>query len=338
MSAVEALEDPGVLLAEPCLEFGGSRAVEARGGIAVLPWRDTFLAAVAAGLAAQPLADGIPVGAYGQAVVHLQKGRAATVADLAAAWRLLPLGGRLLVCGDNDLGIATFLKRLGEDLGQPSELVANRAHGRIACFQRGERPPPEVPASTDVPLLPPAARGEPGADVMLAVAPGVFSADGLDGGTAALLGCLSQCPPPQRVLDLGCGAGHLAIAALVRWPRCVAVLADGDHRAVVCATANLARLGLAERAQVAWWDAREAAPARAIDLALVNPPFHRGQAVDLAPAKAMFRALGEALAPGGRALVVANRTLPYERDLASLGRVHVARQDSGFKVIQLLHE
>ena len=338
MSAVEALEDPGVLLAEPCLEFGGSRAVEARGGIAVLPWRDTFLAAVAAGLAAQPLADGIPVGAYGQAVVHLQKGRAATVADLAAAWRLLPLGGRLLVCGDNDLGIATFLKRLGEDLGQPSELVANRAHGRIACFQRGERPPPEVPASTDVPLLPPAARGEPGADVMLAVAPGVFSADGLDGGTAALLGCLSQCPPPQRVLDLGCGAGHLAIAALVRWPRCVALLADGDHRAVVCATANLARLGLAERAQVAWWDAREAAPAPAIELALVNPPFHRGQAVDLAPAKAMFRALGEALAPGGRALVVANRTLPYERDLASLGRVHVARQDSGFKVIQLLHE
>jgi len=338
VSAVEAIDDAGVLRAEPCLEFGGSRAVAARGGIAVLPWRDAYLAAIAAGLAAQPVADGIPVGAYRQAVVHLQKGRAATVADIVAAWRLLPPGGRLLVCGDNDLGIATFLKRIGEDLGQPGELVANRAHGRIAGYLRGDRPPPPMPPNVDVPLLPASARGEPGADVMLAVAPGVFSADGLDGGTAALLGCLSQCPPPGRVLDLGCGAGHLAVAALVRWPRCTALLADGDHRAVVCATANLARLGLADRAQVVWWDAREPAPARAIDLALVNPPFHSGPAVDLAPAKAMFRALGEALAPGGRALVVANRTLPYERDLTNLGRVHVARQDSGFKVIQLLHE
>lgn len=338
MSAAEALDDAGVLLAEPCLEFGGSHAVAARGGIAVLPWRDAYLAAVAAGLAAQPVPEGIPVGAYGQAVVHLQKGRAATLAQMAAAWRLLPPGGRLLVCGDNDLGIATFLKRTGDELGQPAEILANRAHGRIACFRRGDRPPPDVPTAADVPLLPAGLRGEPGADIALGVAPGVFSADGLDGGTAALLGCLSQCPPPGRILDLGCGAGHLAIAALVRWPRSVAVLADGDHRAVVCATANLVRLGLEARAQVVWWDAREPAPARDIDLALMNPPFHSGQAVDLAPAKAMFRALGEALAPGGRALVVANRTLPYERDLSALGRVHVARQDSGFKVIQLLHE
>jgi 16S rRNA (guanine1207-N2)-methyltransferase len=311
--------------------------VGARGGLAVLPWRDAYLAAIAAGLAAQPTADGIPVGAYRQAIVHLQKGRAATLADVASAWRLLAPGGRLLVCGDNDLGIATFLKRISDDLG-PAEPLANRAHGRIACFLRSERPPPQAPPPASVPLLPEAARAEPGGGVMLSVTPGVFSADGLDGGTAALLGCLSQCPPPGRVLDLGCGAGHLAIAALVRWPRSVAVLADGDHRAVTCASANLAALGLSARAQVAWWDAREHAPARGIDLALVNPPFHTGHAVDLAPAKAMFRALGEALAPGGRALVVANRTLPYERDLSAFGRVHVARQDSGFKVIQLLHE
>lgn len=338
MPAEESLLDEGVLAAEPCLEFAGSRAVAARGGLCVLPWRDRFLAATAAGLACQPTAAGIPAGAYGQAVVHLQKGRAATLTDALTAWSLLPVGGALLLCGDNDLGIGSFAKRVGDELGIVGEVVANRAHGRIVRWRRGEGAVPAAPVGTEVPLLPESQQGEPGAGVMLQVVPGVFSADGVDDGTATLLGCLHLMPPPTRVLDLGCGAGHLAIAALIRWPRCHAVLADGDHRAVTCARANLVRLGLAERAEVHWWDAREPVPARGVDLALMNPPFHAGQAVDLAAPKAMFRALGEALARGGRALVVANRTLPYEKDLAAHGSVRAVRQDSGFKVLQLQHE
>lgn len=334
MAAREALTDDGVLLAEPCLEFADAVAVAHCGGYAVLPWRGPWLRALAAGIAAAPDASAVAAGAYRQAVVHLQKGRAATMADVACAWGLLPIGGRLLICGDNDLGITTFVKRLGEELGVEGTVLVNRAHGRIVAFPRNDRMLPVEAVEHEVPLLPDELR-EPGADARLLVGPGVFSAGSLDEGTAALINCLSLQPPPERVIDLGCGAGHLAIAALVRWPRCTAVLADHDQRAVRCARANLERLGLAERAVVLWWDADEPAPASGCDLALLNPPFHDGTGVDLSPAKAMFRALGEALSSNGRALVVANRTLPYERDLEALGRVKLARQDSRFKVIEV---
>lgn len=334
MPACEALSDAGVLLAEPCLEFGDTAAVQVCGGFVVLPWRGPWLRAQAAGLAAAPDAEAVAAGAYRQAVVHLQKGRAATMADVARAWELLPLGGRLLICGDNDLGIATFVKRLGDSLGDAGEVVANRGHGRIVVFIRSEKPLPSEAVDQAVPLLPNELR-EPGMDAQLLVSPGVFSAGSLDEGTAALINCLALQPPPERVIDLGCGAGHLGIAALVRWPRCTVVFADHDRRAVRCVRANLERLGLSERATVVWWDAEEPAPASGCDLALVNPPFHDGTAVDLSPAKAMFRAVDEALGRDGRALVVANRTLPYERDLEPLGRVKLARQDSRFKVIEV---
>lgn len=333
MAAADALADAGVLSAEACLEFAGTDAVRLRGGVAVLPWRDQYLAAVAAGLAAQPTADGLPAGAFAQAVVHLQKGRAATAVDLAMAWSLLAHDGRLLVCGDNDLGIASFAKRIGEELGQAGETVANRGHGRIVRFIRDGQAGPQAPAGTSVPLLPGGSDEAAGAE--LRVAPGVFSSDGIDDGTALLLSCLSLMPPPERIVDLGCGAGHLAIAGLVRWPRSRAELADGDHRAVLCARANLERLGLAERAQVQWWDAREPLAVAECDLGLLNPPFHTGTAVDLAPASAMFKALHGVLRRGCRALVVANRTLPYENELGALGEVRTVRQDSGFKVLEL---
>lgn len=333
MAAADALGDDGVLSPEPCLEFAGTQALRLRGGVAVLPWRDQYLAAVAAGLAAQPTSEGIPAGAFAQTVVHVQKGRAATAVDLASAWSLLALNGRLLVCGDNDLGIASFAKRIGEELGQTGETVANRGHGRIVRFIRDAHPGPQVPVTTNVPLLPGGSDEAAGAE--LHVAPGVFSGDGLDEGTALLLSCLSLMPPPERVVDLGCGAGHLAIAALVRWPRSRAELADGDHRAVLCARANLERLGLAERAQVHWWDAREPLTVGDCDLGLLNPPFHSGTAVDLAPANAMFKTVHATLRSGCRALVVANRTLPYENELAALGEVRTVRQDSGFKVLEL---
>jgi 16S rRNA (guanine1207-N2)-methyltransferase len=302
--------------------------------LAVLPCRRPWLQANAAGVAAAADASAVARGAYRQAVVHLQKGRSASMKDVVNAWNLLPLGGRLLICGDNDLGIATFIKRLGEELGAEGEVVSNRAHGRIAAFVRTDRPAPNEPVDQEVPLLPDELR-EPGANAHLLVAPGVFAGGGLDEGTASLLGCLSLLPPPSRVVDLGCGAGHLAIAAMVRWPRSTAVMADHDYRAVCCARINLERLGLADRAEVVWWDADEPAPANACDLALLNPPFHDGTAVDLSPAKAMFRAIDEALGPDGRALVVANRTLPYEKDLEALGRAKIARQDTRFKVIEV---
>ena len=85
-----------------------------------------------------------------------------------------------------------------------------------------------------------------------------------------------------------------------------------------------------------WWDAtRDPAPSFICDLALVNPPFHSGVPVDLQPARSIFLAIDAVLRPGGRALIVANRTLPWERDLAKIGSLTQLADTTGYKVLEI---
>ena len=68
-----------------------------------------------------------------------------------------------------------------------------------------------------------------------------FSGDGLDAGTALLIEHLHAGPTGGLVVDQGCGAGHLGIAALRAHDHARALLVDADVR-VRCAQreANLA--------------------------------------------------------------------------------------------------
>ncbi len=209
-------------------------------------------------------------------------------------------------------------------------MVANRARARIACWTRRDQGPPAAPAVGDITIA-------TGRDrFTLTSAPGVFSADALDAGSGLLLEHLESVAPPDRLFDPGCGVGVLGLAALRRWPDATAVLADVDSRAVGCARANAERIGVAERCTTVWWDAvSEPAPTSDCDLVLVNPPFHSGVPVDLQPARAMFGAIDTVLRPGGRALVVANRTLPWERDLRELGSLRQLVDERGYKVLEL---
>ncbi|MBA3845643.1 MAG: methyltransferase, partial [Planctomycetes bacterium] len=298
--------------------------------------RAQYLRAAAAGLPVVDEVDG-PERRWGQAVVHVAKGWAGTLADADAAETMLAISGRLVVCGDNQLGAAKAIARLGDLLGQSATLLAQRAHGRIAAFTRMEarRLHPHIQPS-HIPLAPPGLASAFGGDAVLRARAGVFSGDALDEGTAALLGALAEHPvAPRRILDLGCGMGHLAIAAMRRWPAAEAHLADGDHRAITSASENLRRLGLSDRAVVHWWDAFEPAPAADVDLVLINPPFHTGVAVDFGPAKAMFRAAAAASAPRSTWLIVANRRLPYEAELSRHGTLRALLAADGFKVLEV---
>ncbi len=335
MPADALILDSGVLEHEPLLEFGGHIGARAVGGLAVLPWRREWQAARAADVDAVALGEEIgPDRRFAQALVHLQKSRPASFDDLASAWKHLRPGGRLLLGGGNELGITSAVKRLGKMLEQKPIVLSNRAHARIVAFERNEHPGPTAGEPTRIELPQP---GD-GAPLGLWARPGVFSARKLDAGTRLLLRHLDTCTPPRSILDPGCGIGPLALAALLRWPGSRALMLDADARAVRSARSNLEAVGLADRAQVHWWDAGEPCPGAGFDLALVNPPFHsghHGKAVDLAPARAIFARLGEALALGGVALIVANRTLPYEAELEGLGHVENLTQEEGYKLLRL---
>lgn len=330
--------DEGVLREGPVCEFQSFHSVEAQGGVIVQPWRDAYRAAERAEFEVVSNAREIPDASYAQAVVHLQKSRAATFDDLRHAWRILQPGGQLLFTGTNTLGVTSAVKRLAQQLDQAGIIVANRARARVVRFKKDDGEGPKTEETPSIFAEIESIAGETHA-LEIETRPGVFSAKKLDAGSALLLGALPRFighKPPKRIVDLGCGTGVLGLCAATLYPEAEVLLADADQRAVECAQANIDRLGLADRVRVAWWDAREAPLGDRFNLALVNPPFHhRGPEVDLAPAFALFQSLSTWMSRTGQALLVANQTLPYEEALERVGRLEQIDVAKGYKLLSL---
>lgn len=327
-AAQPILWDAGVLGDGPVCELGGWAGA---GRHALLPLRADALRARACGVTV--LEDGgTSVGPFAQCVVHLQKSRSATLQDVATAVTMLAADGELLVIGYNALGIRSFGKQLDRLLATDGKVRSNRRRGRVLAYARAELAVPGPPAGSRFEIESPI-------PMHLTAEPGVFSEGRLDPGSALLLQHLPQLPPPARVLDMGCGAGSLGLQALSLFAGSDALLLDADLRAVRSARQNAATLGLSQRARIDWWDASEALPVAAedpgFDLVLINPPFHSGKQVDMGPAFAMFEHAAAHLAPGGSALIVANRTLPYEPALRALGELQPLSQPLGFKLLLL---
>src|SRR5690606_4218011 len=131
---------------------------------------------------------------------------------------------------ENRLGVKSLIKNLSSVLSQEGEVLVSRERKRVARFYRTHDVTMSAPEAADI-LLP-----EPFAGPPLQTMPGVFSAGELDAGTARLLAELPQAveQPPKKVLDLACGVGPLAVAALRLWPEATAVLLDADRVAVDC--------------------------------------------------------------------------------------------------------
>ncbi|OPZ09445.1 MAG: Ribosomal RNA small subunit methyltransferase C [candidate division BRC1 bacterium ADurb.BinA292] len=133
---------------------------------------------------------------------------------------------------------------------------------------------------------------------------GVFSSDGLDGGSHALLDLLKYPEPCRSILDLGCGWGAMGILAAHWFGAERLVLIDANARAVEMARRNAQRHGLAERTEIRHEAnleslAREAETG-AYDLVLSNPPY----ATDYRVTELFVQAAARALRAGGEAWMV----------------------------------
>lgn len=162
---------------------------------------------------------------------------------------------------------------------------------------------------------------------------GVFSARGIDPGTALLIENLAL-GPADRVLDLGCGWGAVGVAAAKACPDGHVVLTEVNRRA-----ARLARQNL-ERNRVANAEVRIGplfAPVRdeRFNVIATNPPYRIGRAQ-------ILRLLGEApehLVPGGRLVLVGKGSEGirfYQSWLTARwpGKVAVLGRGSGYRVLE----
>lgn len=174
---------------------------------------------------------------------------------------------------------------------------------------------------------------------------GIFSSDHVDPGSKLLAGHL-PASLRGKAADLGAGWGYLTDAIFRRCPGVESVdLYEADARALDCARINLAPpTGLslasppymiddARKTGFHWHDVTTGLP-EIYDTIVMNPPFHTGQATDVDLGRAFLRTAHASLRPGGKLLLVANRQLPYEAELAALGMpARKLAEDSVYKIL-----
>ncbi len=254
---------------------------------------------------------------------------------LRDALHVLRPGGRVLLAGGNHEGAKSAGKLLSAYCGYIRLDAQHSAHRLVSAV----RPDviPEVAATEaqyfdreifhDVVV--------PDGDQRLTIytRPGVFSWQHLDEGSAELLACL-EVNAGDRVLDLGCGAGVLGAICALRQPTATVTLVDEDCESVRCAQRTLDAAGLAN-ARALTSDIASAVLDSTFDLVVTNPPFHVGKHTSLELPRQFIRDARAVLAPKGRLLLVANRTLPYESLLREQFDVVRMRSDGRrFKVLQ----
>jgi 16S rRNA (guanine1207-N2)-methyltransferase len=159
---------------------------------------------------------------------------------------------------------------------------------------------------------------------------GVFSKDGIDRGTRALVEAMPSLS--GRALDLGCGWGAAGIPLALKNPECAFLLTDINERAADLAAKN-ARANGADNVSVVTGDAFEAVEGT-FSAIFTNPPIRAGkQAI-----YNMFERARDRLLPGGALYVVIRKqqgapsALSFLRDTFS--GAEVIDRTGGFWVIR----
>ena len=252
------------------------------------------------------------------ALVCLPRAKAEGLALIAQAARL---GARIiLVDGQKTDGIESVLKAVRARVAISG--TVSKAHGKLFWFATSGADFSDWEAQTRV--ISDAFLGD------FQTLPGVFSADGIDPGSALLAQHLPETLP-ARIVDLGAGWGYLSAACLAREGVEVLHLVEAEASALELARKNITD----PRAQFHWQDACGFALPDPVDGVVMNPPFHTGRKPQPELGLAFIATAARLLGNRGKLWLVANRHLPYEAALTNLFNTHEVIAETGtFRVWQ----
>lgn len=268
-------------------------------------------------------------GALGCVAYRVSKEKAVVHHVINEALERLKPGGTLWLAGHKQEGIKTYVDKAERRAGGITARTRLAGGGLLAGIERGETLADRLDDRQyrEWRQLP-----EPAA---LLTKPGIFGWQQIDTGSALLVDCMAQVwpSPPQRLLDLGCGYGYLAVAAACCWPDTTIVATDNNVTAVIAARRNLERWGPRATGIVA--DCADQVSG-SFDAVLCNPPFHQGFGVAGALTERFLAAAAARLDRGGRALFVVNAFIPLQQRARNLFKeAHVVATDRRFNVVLL---
>lgn len=253
-------------------------------------------------------------GSFAAAVLFVPRAKALARAMVAEATALVEPGGPVWVDGQKHDGVDPLYRDCRARV-QPVAALS-KAHGRVFCLPADPATFADWAAHDAAPLP------------SFVTRPGVFSADGVDPGSALLAAHL-PADLKGKGADLGAGWGWLAAQVLQRPGVSELHLVEAEALALDCARRNVTD----PRAILHWADATHFHPGKAMDFVVMNPPFHQGRAADPSLGAAFIRAAAAMLQPAGRLFLVANRGLPYEEVLrATFAHGQELAMSGGFRI------
>jgi len=248
---------------------------------------------------------------------------------LARALRSTRPGGRVLACVSNNEGARSCEADLERIAGPLTVLTKHKCR----AFWTGPVDGPQDAALADQWLQLDAVRAI--GDGRFVSRPGVFAWDRIDIASQLLVEHLPR-DLTGSAADLGAGFGYLSVELLQRCAGIVALdVYEAEQRALDLARRNLAGFESRARVRYCWHDVTAGLTDR-YDVIVCNPPFHTHARADRPDIGRRFiAAAAQALQPGGRLWLVANRHLAYEAALGTgFQRVRIVTQQHGYKIVE----
>lgn len=238
---------------------------------------------------------------------------------LQAGHQRLRVGGKLFATTDNRKD-----SWLGEVLGQMFRKLERRAVAKGALYVVTKTEPLKKMKDYGCEFV----FRDRGRLIRAYSRPGVFSHRHIDPGARHLIEEM-QVEVGARVLDIGCGAGTVALAAACRAEDVLVHAVDSNARAVECTQLG-AELNSFSNITAELNANGELAGGGEYDLALANPPYYASFRIS----QHFLEAGQRALRPGGTILVVTKAPQWYEENMEKWFERVVAKERKGYFVFE----